>query len=63
MAATICEAKNKFRLKHKSLINTSDLPAPVTDRYLSTIGPVVGEYGSITVREDAVIRAAFASLQ
>ena len=40
-------------------MNTSDFPAPITDRYFEDcrLG-FVGEYGSITVAEDAVIEFA-----
>ncbi len=41
------------------MMNTSDFSAPITDRYFEDYRPgFVGEYGSITVAEDAVIEFA-----
>ena len=40
-------------------MNTSDFPAPITDRYFEDYVPgFVGEFGSITVSQDAIIEFA-----
>jgi acyl dehydratase len=40
-------------------MNTSDFPAPIIDRYFEDYVPgFVGEYGSITVSQDAIIEFA-----